>query len=250
MSNIFDLFGTTSFNISGHQIKRNTLETMGNPIKLRTLSDSGTMGLKNAMATAGSKPKGLSFRQPSDPNICNTNSQQINNKNVLLKPTLKTSTSNLKPLIPRDNKEKISKVIREKHRKGLSPVTKSPHGKFTAQKQGNEFQFKKPLAPLPIQKNLKVYPKPEKLTYDWDHEKFDRISCEILPMDKEVIELVRSRQYVTPFEDEIFIPDAELLNVPSLSPINFVDAELDNFDEIAMTPPEIPVISDDDNGDF
>lgn len=76
----------------------------------------------------------------------------------------------------------------------------------------------------------------------------DRISCEILPMDKEVIELVRSRQYVTPFRDEIIIADAELLNVPSLSPINFVDVEPDNFDDIDMASPEIPVLSDDDNG--
>ncbi|KAK0081060.1 hypothetical protein PV326_007874 [Microctonus aethiopoides] len=248
MSNIFDLFGTTGSNISGHQIKRNTHETMVNPIKLRTLSDSGTMGLKNAMATAGSKPKGLSFRQPSDPNICNTNSEQMINKNVSLKPTLKTSACNFKTVPPRDNKEKLSKIIREKHRKGLSPVTKSPHEKFHAQKQANEFQFKKPLAPLSIQKDLKVYPKPEKLTHDWNYDEFDRISCEILPMDKEVIELVKSRKYVTPFRDEIIIDDAELLNVPSLSPINFVDVESDNFDEIDMASPEIPVLSDDDDG--
>lgn len=90
---------------------------MINPIKLRTLSDSGTMGLKNAMATAGSKPKGLSFRQPSDPNICNTNSEQIINKNVSLKPTLKTSASNFKTVTPRDNKEKLSKVSIKKKNK-------------------------------------------------------------------------------------------------------------------------------------
>lgn len=56
----------------------------------------------------------------------------------------------------------------------MSPVTKSPHEKFHAQKQAIEFQFKKPLAPLSIQKSLKVYPKPEKLTYDWDHDEFGK----------------------------------------------------------------------------
>ncbi|XP_034949713.1 uncharacterized protein [Chelonus insularis] len=181
------------------------------------------MSSRSAKAVNG-KPKGLSIRSESDRNI---------------------SCSGFKNLETpkKDSTSKTLKVIREKQKSGLSPVSKSPHS-FGRKKFGEEFIFKKPSTPIPLGKK-NIIKEPETLAGGYyDQEKEFNQNLDNVGLDKEFTALILSRINCTikPFEDDC-LSEPEILDTPEV-----VDHLKNIFDFSKCSPkkingPELPELS-------
>ncbi|XP_011259430.1 uncharacterized protein LOC105253241 [Camponotus floridanus] len=235
MSSIFNLFGEIAESDRGHIMKSIVQSETSHNIKLNSLK---TMG--------GTKPKKLKMRSNSDMNLSHSTHSINIKKNTngnkeldCLKLKVTQTDNNGCPISPGKEKKKLiaqSPKFKESALKETTVIDKSPKAQL------NEDIFKKPLS---YKKNIKQFPKPEKLAYWYDDQyKFDYGYIEAI--EKEFKDLLsKEKENIKPSEEKELISETPmLLEVPKLVFDDSFDEEHKKFSSCDL--PEISDISDDD----
>ncbi|KAL6431982.1 hypothetical protein ACFW04_007431 [Cataglyphis niger] len=234
MSNIFNLLGGITESGRGQVMKPIGQSEISHDIKLNSLKAMG-----------GAKPKGLSIRSHSDMNISHsTHSVNIkkNTEDNKEQDRLKLKVTQIdnvgRPISPGKETKKLfaqPSKFKEPALKEMTAINKSTKA------QSNEGIFKKPLS---SKKNIKQFPKSEKLAYWHDGQhKFDYEYIEII--EKEFKDLFsKEKENIKPSKEKELMPESPiLLEIPKLA----FDRAFDEEDKFLFHDlPEISDISDDD----
>ncbi|XP_012542998.1 uncharacterized protein LOC105840579 isoform X1 [Monomorium pharaonis] len=238
MSNIFNLLGGLAES-NGGQIKPITRSNTSHEIRVNSLK---TM--------ASTKPKGLSIRSHSDMNISSISNIQSSKKSIqgreqdCSKLKVTQIDSKGRPISP--GKEISAKTLIAQSSKFKESVLKedSMLNKCT-KKQLNDGTFKKPLLP---KKNIKKFPKPEKLAY-WHDNQYDFDYGYIETIEKEFKELLsKEKENIKPCEENILASDSKtslLPDGPKLILDETFDEEYKKLSSLAVL--EVSDLSDDEN---
>lgn len=199
MSGLFGIFNEieNSFSLPSHSGKENSQITKSS--RLKSIENADIISTKS-FSQLHIKPKGLSIRSKSDQNVSVLNNLGSTKGNPKDK-----QTNVIKKMSP--FKMKTPKSISKNSPKRMSPKKLSP--KILSpimQNVRDDFVFRKPATP----KESK-YPYPEKLSYDFDPEKYMLEEMENMFNDERIwLRSVRKNdESVISLEDEGFISDAE-----------------------------------------